>query len=76
MTKKTGRILIVDDDKQIVRLARSFLEQAGFAILTAYDGDTATHMIRSDHPDLVVLDLMLPSVDGWEITRWMRRQGF
>lgn len=67
------RILVVDDDKQIVRLVRSYLEQAGFQVLTAYDGETALHTIRRDRPDLVVLDLMLPDRDGWEITGLVRR---
>jgi two-component system alkaline phosphatase synthesis response regulator PhoP len=66
------RILVVDDDRKIVRLVRSYLEQAGMAVLTAYEGDTAMHVIRHERPDLIVLDLMLPGHDGWEITRWLR----
>jgi two-component system, OmpR family, alkaline phosphatase synthesis response regulator PhoP len=66
------RILIVDDDRQIVRLVRSYLDKAGMMVFTAYDGDEATHIIRHERPDLVVLDLMLPKRDGWEITRWLR----
>jgi DNA-binding response OmpR family regulator len=68
----TRRILVVDDDKEIVRLVRSYLEQAGFQVLIAYDGETALHAIRRDRPDLVVLDLMLPDHDGWDITRIVR----
>lgn len=67
-----SRILVVDDDKKIVRLVRSYLEQAGHQVLTAYDGETALHTIRREKPDLVVLDLMLPDYDGWEITRLVR----
>lgn len=66
------RILVVDDDKEIVRIIRAYLQQAGYAVLTAYDGETALHIIRSDRPDLVVLDLMLPDRDGWSITRVVR----
>lgn len=66
------RILIVDDDKHIVRLLKAYLEQAGLATLTAYDGEEAQRLIRSARPDLVILDLMLPGRDGWDITRWMR----
>jgi two-component system alkaline phosphatase synthesis response regulator PhoP len=66
------RILVVDDDKQIVRLVRAYLEQAGFQVFTAYDGGTALHIIRRERPDLVVLDLMLPDQDGWDITRIVR----
>jgi two-component system alkaline phosphatase synthesis response regulator PhoP len=67
------RILLVDDDPHIVRLLKSYLEQAGMATLTASDGKEAQRLIRSERPDLIVLDLMLPGLDGWEITRWMRR---
>jgi DNA-binding response OmpR family regulator len=69
-----SRILVVDDDKQIVRLVRSYLEQAGYQVLTAYDGKTALHTIRREQPDLVVLDLLLPDHDGWEITRRVRSE--
>ncbi|MBI4789766.1 MAG: response regulator transcription factor [Chloroflexi bacterium] len=66
------RILVVDDDKQIVRLVRSYLEQAGFAVLTAYDGENCLRIIRHERPDLIVLDLMLPGRDGWDVTRLVR----
>jgi two-component system alkaline phosphatase synthesis response regulator PhoP len=65
-------ILVVDDDKAVARLMRGYLEQAGFEVLVAYDGDTAMHMIRRERPDLVLLDLMLPDRDGWDITRAIR----
>ncbi len=66
------QILVVDDDKEIVRLVRSYLEKSGFKVLTAYDGETALHTLRREKPDLVVLDLMLPDRDGWDITRIIR----
>ncbi len=66
------RILVVDDDKQITRLVQSYLEEAGFAVLTAHDGENALRVIRHERPDLVVLDLMLPGKDGLEITRALR----
>jgi two-component system alkaline phosphatase synthesis response regulator PhoP len=66
------RILIVDDDKHIVRLLKAYLEQAGLSTLTAYDGEEAQRVIRRERPDLIVLDLMLPGRDGWDITRWIR----
>lgn len=65
-------ILVVDDDKQIARLIRSYLEQAGFQVTVANDGAAALHAIRREKPDLVVLDLMLPDRDGWDITRIVR----
>jgi len=65
-------ILLVDDDKEIVRLLRSYLEKAGYTVLLAYNGETALHILRQDKPDLLVLDLMLPDRDGWDITRLIR----
>jgi len=67
------RILVIDDDQHIVRLLTSYLEKAGMNTLTAYDGEEAQRVIRRERPDLIVLDLMLPGRDGWDITRWMRR---
>lgn len=68
-----ARILLVDDDKDVVRLMRAYLEQSDFEVLVAYNGETAMHMLRRERPDLLLLDLMLPDHDGWEITRWLRR---
>jgi two-component system alkaline phosphatase synthesis response regulator PhoP len=69
----TQRILVVDDDPQIIRLIRSYLEAAGFTVLTARDGTAALHAIRSERPDLVVLDIGLPKTDGLEIIRILRQ---
>src|SRR5512136_1000195 len=66
------RILVVDDDRQIVGVIRDYLEQAGFRVFTAYDGETALHTIRRERPALIVLDLMLPGRNGWDITRIIR----
>jgi two-component system, OmpR family, alkaline phosphatase synthesis response regulator PhoP len=66
------RILVVDDDREVVRLITAYLAQAGYETLTAYDGDTAVHMLRREQPDLLLLDLMLPGKDGWDITRLVR----
>lgn len=65
-------ILVVDDDREITRLLRSYLEQAGYAVLTAHNGETAIHALRRDRPDLLILDLMLPDRDGWDVTRVIR----
>jgi len=70
MNKST--ILVVDDDRSIVKVVRSYLEQAGFTVRVAYDGESALHQLRTEKPDLLVLDLMLPDRDGWEITRIIR----
>jgi two-component system, OmpR family, alkaline phosphatase synthesis response regulator PhoP len=66
------RILVVDDDRQIVRLVQSYLQQSGFTVLTAYDGEEALHALRREKPDLVVLDLNLPKRDGLDVTRIVR----
>lgn len=67
-------ILVVDDEPKIVRLARDYLEKDGFRVITAADGHTALAAARREHPDLVVLDLMLPGMDGWEVCRALRRE--
>ena len=66
-------ILVVDDEPKIATLARDYLEHAGFAVLTAGDGPSALTTIRQRRPDLVVLDLGLPGLDGLDLTRELRR---
>ena len=66
------RILVVDDDKEVVRLMRAYLEKAGYDVLVAYNGETAVYTLRRDIPDLLLLDLMLPDKDGYDITRLVR----
>ena len=70
MTKQ--RVLLVDDDPSIVRALRSYLEQTGLEVLTAHDGNTAMRVLHHEKPELLILDLMLPDLDGWEITRTIR----
>jgi two-component system, OmpR family, alkaline phosphatase synthesis response regulator PhoP len=65
-------VLVVDDEPKIVQLARDYLEHAGFSVLTAGDGASALHAVRTRQPDLVVLDLGLPQVDGLEVMRTIR----
>ncbi|MBA2720006.1 MAG: response regulator transcription factor [Chloroflexi bacterium] len=66
-------ILVVDDEPKIVDLARDYLEHAGFAVRTAADGPAAVAAVERDQPDLVVLDLGLPGLDGLDVTRAIRR---
>jgi two-component system, OmpR family, alkaline phosphatase synthesis response regulator PhoP len=66
------RILVVDDDKNLVRSVRLYLEQADLKTYGSYDGEDAMRLIRSERPDLAVLDLMLPKRDGWDITQRVR----
>jgi DNA-binding response OmpR family regulator len=65
-------ILLVDDEKNIVDLARMYLEKESFRVKSAADGTTALEMIDRSPPSLLVLDLMLPEVDGWEVCRRVR----
>ncbi len=67
-------ILIVDDAPNIVELLRLYLEGAGFATVTATDGPSAVELHRQHRPDLVILDLMLPGMDGFEVCRHIRRE--
>jgi DNA-binding response OmpR family regulator len=65
-------VLVVDDEPKIVQLARDYLEHAGFAVVTAADGRAALDEVRRRRPDLVVLDLGLPRLDGLDVTRSIR----
>ncbi len=69
------KVLIVDDEPKIVRLVADYLEAAGFAVTTARTGDEALMRVRTDAPDLVVLDLGLPGLNGLDVTRRLRRDG-
>ncbi|HTX92223.1 MAG TPA: response regulator transcription factor [Anaerolineales bacterium] len=66
-------ILVVDDEPKIVQLVRDYLERAGFRVLTAAGGKTAMALARTEKPDLIVLDLGLPEMDGLDVTRSLRR---
>jgi two-component system, OmpR family, alkaline phosphatase synthesis response regulator PhoP len=68
-----ARILVVDDEPKIVQLVRDYLERAGFAVSTARDGNEALMRAHQERPDLIVLDLGLPQLDGLEVTRRLRR---
>lgn len=66
-------ILVVDDEPKITQLVRDYLERAGFAVLVAYDGRKALSLAKTERPDMVVLDLGLPQLDGLDFTREFRR---
>jgi len=67
-------ILVVDDEPEIVRLVRSYLEQEGYRVVIAYNGEEALYAARHEKPDLVVLDVLMPKMDGLEFTRRVRRE--
>ena len=68
-------VLVVDDEPRIGEMARDYLEHAGFHVITANDGRAALDAARRSHPDLIVLDLGLPGLDGLDVTRELRRDG-
>ncbi len=67
------RVLIVDDVREIVQGLAAYFRQAGFETLTAYDGRSALELARREQPDLIILDLMMPEMDGIEVCRQLRR---
>jgi len=67
------KILAVDDEKHIVRLVQVNLERAGYTVITANDGKEALEKVNEENPDLVVLDVMMPYMDGFEVLQNLRR---
>jgi two-component system alkaline phosphatase synthesis response regulator PhoP len=67
-------ILVVDDERKIAQLVRDYLETAGYRVVLAYDGKTAMAQVRYEQPDLVVLDLNLPGMDGIDVARAIRQE--
>ena len=67
-------ILVVDDEPKILKLSRDYLEKDGFRVISTGNGIQALALARAEHPDLIVLDLMLPGMDGWEVCRTLRRE--
>ena len=70
MSKK---ILVVDDEPKITQLVRDYLERAGFEVFVAYDGKTALSLAKTEKPDMIILDLGLPQMDGLDFTREYRK---
>ena len=68
-----GKILVVDDDLNICELLRLYLEKDGYTVAIANDGVTAVTMFQEESPDLVLLDIMLPRLDGWQVCREIRK---
>jgi DNA-binding response OmpR family regulator len=67
-------VLIADDEKNIVQLARMYLQAEGFSVETAANGKETLEKVKQTRPDLLVLDLMMPELDGWEVCRRLRRE--
>jgi two-component system alkaline phosphatase synthesis response regulator PhoP len=73
MTKK--KILVVEDEAELTGAIQIRLEQAGYEVLIAYDGQEALEKARAENPDLIVLDLMLPKIDGYKVCRLLKFDG-
>ena len=69
----SGKILVVDDDRNICELLRLYIEKEGFTVVIANDGRQALEVFESDKPDLIMLDIMLPELDGWQVCREIRK---
>jgi two-component system alkaline phosphatase synthesis response regulator PhoP/two-component system response regulator VicR len=67
------KILAVDDERHIVRLVQVNLERAGYQVVTAFDGKEALQKVEAEQPDLVVLDVMMPYMDGFEVLQTLRK---
>ncbi len=67
-------ILVIDDEPKIVKLARDYLEKSNYRVMAAENGNTAVAIARADKPDLIVLDLNLPGMDGLDVCRLLRRE--
>lgn len=68
------KVLVCDDERHIVRLIQVNLERQGYTVVTAYDGKEGLEKIRSEKPDLVVLDVMMPYMDGFEVLKNLRKE--
>ena len=68
-----GRVLVVDDDKNICELLRLYLEKEGYGVILAHDGEEAVVKFNALKPDIILLDIMLPGIDGWQVCREVRQ---
>jgi two-component system OmpR family response regulator len=67
------KILVVDDEKKITEIVSAYLERDNFSVITAYDGKEALDAVKKYSPDLIILDLMLPEISGWEVCQTLRK---
>jgi two-component system alkaline phosphatase synthesis response regulator PhoP len=72
--QRKKKILIVDDEKQLVSLVSLHMKMSGYEVLSAKDGEEALAIAREETPDLIILDLMLPKIDGWEVCKRLRTE--
>ncbi len=72
MAVEKDKILVVDDDAYVCRSLAEVLQEEGYTVVTAQDGPTAPRLLYAERPDLVILDVMMPDMDGWEVCRRIR----
>ena len=70
----TKKILVVDDEEVTTELAKTFLERHGFIVICAYNGKEALDLARAEKPDLILLDVMLPDIDGYEVCKDLKNE--
>ena len=70
---ESKKILVADDEERIVNLIKDFLISASFSVLTAFDGERALEIVKSEKVDLAILDIMMPELNGWEVSREIRK---
>ena len=72
MSSNSKKILVVDDEELTTELAKTFLEKHGFEVIIAYDGEEGLRLAETDDPDLILLDVMLPSMDGFAVCKKLK----
>ncbi len=74
LSTRMKKILVVDDEEMTTQLAKVFLERQGFEVVCAYDGEEGIRLAHSEHPDLILLDITIPKVDGFEVCRQLKSE--
>ena len=73
MAKRKKRILIVEDEPFLVEMYTARFEQAGYEVRVAYNGTTVAELVKSEHPDIILLDIVMPETDGYEVLRQLKK---
>ena len=74
MTMSLGKVLVIDDDNNICELLRLYLEKEGYSVILSHDGEEAIVKFNALKPDIILLDIMLPGLDGWQVCREIRKK--
>jgi len=72
MSSNSKKILVVDDEELTTQLAKTFLEKHGFQVIIAYDGEAGLNLAEAENPDLILLDVMLPTMDGFAVCKKLK----